>query len=80
MHTHPAALAHLMNLRTSIAEAGEVDPDVRRAAAELVDRLEKSLRKQSLSKSTVILALDAFKGIPGTSESVAALRVMATED
>jgi len=79
MHTHPEALAHLMTIRKNVAEASSVDPDVRRAAAELIDRLEMLYRRQSLSRATVVIALDAFKGIPGTDESVAALRFIATE-
>jgi uncharacterized protein (UPF0147 family) len=79
MHTHPEALAHLMTIRESVANASDIDPEVRRIAAELIDRLELLYNRKSLSRATVVIALDAFKGIPGTAESVDALRIIATE-
>ena len=79
MHNHPEAFAHLMTIRTNVAQAIGVDPDVRRAAAELIDRLEMLYKRQSLSRPTVMIALDAFRGIPGTAESIEALRIIATE-
>ena len=79
MHTHPEALAHLMTIRENIARASDIDTDTRRVAAELIDRLEMLYRGQRLSRVTVMLALDAFTGIPGTEESVAALRTIAAE-
>jgi len=80
MHTHPEALAHLTTIRESVAHATEIDPEVRRIAAELIDRLALLSKRKRLSRATVVIALDAFKGIPGTEESVAALRSIATEN
>jgi hypothetical protein len=80
MHTHPEALAHLTTIRESVAHATEIDPEVRRIAAELIDRLALLYKRKRLSRATVVIALDAFKGIPGTEESVAALRSIATEN
>lgn len=76
MHHYPSALIHLHAIRTCVAQAA--DEETRDAAAELIDRLETHFHLHTLSNSVLLMALDAFRDIPGTAESVGALAALAT--
>lgn len=76
MHRHPSALIHLEAIRQA---AGRVeDAEVRAVALDLVARIEMDYHLHRLSKGAMLTALDAFRGLPGTEESIRALEAMAT--
>jgi hypothetical protein len=76
MHHYSSALIHLEAIRKA---AGLVeDLEVRATALDLVARLEMDYHLQRLSRSSLLVALDAFRGLRGTEESVRALEAMAT--
>lgn len=75
MHHYPSALIHLEAIRKAAGLAE--DTEVRATALELVARLEMDYHLQRLSRSAMLLALDAFRGLPGTEDSINALEAMA---
>ena len=74
MHNRFEVLEHLTDIRRCISRAEGVDVETVTVAVELVDRLALLINADTLSKPTVVLALDAFEGIPGTGQSIEALR------
>jgi hypothetical protein len=76
MHRFSSALIHLEAIRKA-AELAE-DLEVREVALELVARLEMDYHLQRLTKASVLLALDTFRGLPGTAGSIKALEAMAS--
>lgn len=75
MHHFPSALIHLEAIREAAGSAE--DAEVRATALELVTRLEMDYHLQRLSRASMLLALDAFRGLPGTEGSIKALEAMA---
>ena len=75
MHHFPSALIHLEAIRAAAALSDDLE--VRVAALELVMRLETDYHLQRLSRASMLLALDAFRGLPGTEDSIRALEAMA---
>jgi len=76
MHHFPSALIHLEAIRAAAVLSD--DTEVRATAMELVTRLEMDYHLQRLSRASMLLALDAFRGLPGTEDSIRALEGMAT--
>ncbi|WP_162243880.1 hypothetical protein [Pseudorhodoferax sp. Leaf274] len=76
MHRHPAALTHLQHIRECLAHVA--DEQARKDGLELVERIEIYIRFQKLTKSMMLEALDALRGIPGTEASIEALEAMAS--
>jgi hypothetical protein len=77
MHNYPSALIHLEAIRKAAGLAE--DAEVRATALDLVARLEMDYHLHKLSKSAMLTALEAFRGLPGTDESIRALEAMAAQ-
>ena len=75
MHHYSSALIHFEAIRTAADRVD--DPEVRTVALDLVARLEMDYHLQKLSKGSLLLALESFRGLPGTADSIKALEVMA---
>jgi hypothetical protein len=76
MHHFPSALIHLEAIRAAAALSDDLE--VRIVALELAMRLETDFHLQRLSRASMLLALDAFRGLPGTEDSIKALEAMAS--
>lgn len=77
MHNYLSALIHLEAIRLAAGRAE--DPEVRATALDLVERLEMDYHLQKLGKASMLTALEAFRGLPGTEESIRALEAMAAQ-
>jgi hypothetical protein len=71
MHRFPSAMTHLQVIRECVSQSP--DQETRTVAVELIDRLEAHCVQHVLGKEALLSALDSFRGVQGTEESIKAL-------